>query len=289
MNAAAADGERRISFRISILSSGSSGNATLLETGRTTLLIDAGLGRKEMLRRFEALGRARPERVDGILITHEHSDHSSGVCQMQREWDCPAYLTEPTHREILNMLADSNGDKPESPRKKKLERVEYIRAGEHFQIGDIEINPFTIPHDAADPVGYAFRANGVKVAIVTDLGYLPELVKHHLREADFLVLESNHDLDMLKVGSYPWYVKQRVMSRTGHLSNAVVSEFLADAEVFDGLARHLVLGHLSEQNNTPEIAEIFANEALSQRSAEFAFRGALHIASQRVPLGPFEL
>jgi phosphoribosyl 1,2-cyclic phosphodiesterase len=94
---------------------------------------------------------------------------------------------------------------------------------------------------------------------------------------------------MLKVGSYPWYVKQRVMSRTGHLSNAVVSEFLADAEVFDGLARHLVLGHLSEQNNTPEIAEIFANEALAQRSAEFPFRGTLHIASQRVPLGPFEL
>ncbi len=91
--------------------------------------------------------------------------------------------------------------------------------------------------------------NGTKVAIVTDLGYLPELVKHHLREADFLILESNHDLDMLKVGPYPWYIKQRVMSRTGHLSNTIVSEFLADAEVFDGRARHLVLAHLSEQNN----------------------------------------
>jgi len=285
---AAADCERRIAFRISILASGSSGNATLLETQHTTLLVDAGLGRKEIQRRFEALGRALPERVDGILVTHEHSDHSSGLPQMQREWDCPAYLTELTHREIQKMLADENAERPEA-RKKKLERVEYIRAGERFEIGEIEITPFSIPHDAADPVGFAVRSDGTKAAIVTDLGYLPELVKHHLREADFLILESNHDLDMLKMGPYPWYIKQRVMSRTGHLSNAVVSEFLADAEVFDGRARHLVLGHLSEQNNTPEIAEIFANQALDQRSPEFAFHGALHIATQRTPLGPFEV
>jgi phosphoribosyl 1,2-cyclic phosphodiesterase len=276
----------RISFRISILASGSTGNATLLETERTTLLIDAGLGKKEMLRRFEALGRARPERVDAILITHEHSDHSSGAAQMAREWDCPAYLTEPTHREILKMYADD----PEKPgRKAKMERVEYIRAGERFEVGDIEINPFAIPHDAADPVGFAFRTNGTKVAIVTDLGYLPELVKHHLREADFLILESNHDLDMLKVGPYPWYIKQRVMSRTGHLSNNVVSEFLADSEVFDARARYLVLAHLSEQNNTPDIAQICAEQALASRPADFCFRGALHIASQRTPLGPFQL
>ena len=276
----------RISFRVSILASGSTGNATLLETERTTLLIDAGLGKREMLRRFEALGRERPERVDAILITHEHTDHSSGAAQMAREWNCPAYLTEPTHREILKMFADD----PEKPGKKaKIDRVEFIRAGERFEIGDIEVNPFAIPHDAADPVGFTFRTNGMKVAIVTDLGYMPELVKQRLREADLLILESNHDLDMLKVGPYPWYIKQRVMSRTGHLSNMVVSEFLADSEVFDGRARHLVLAHLSEQNNTPDIAQICAEQALASRPAEFAFRGSLHIASQRVPLGPFEL
>ncbi|MGH9770794.1 MAG: MBL fold metallo-hydrolase, partial [Candidatus Acidiferrales bacterium] len=151
---------KRISFRISILASGSTGNCTLLETERTTLLIDAGLGRKEMLRRFEALGREKPERVDAILVTHEHSDHSNALAQLARLWHCPAYLTEPTHLEILKAF-------PDGPIK-KMERVEHIRAGERFEIGDIEINPFAIPHDAADPVGYAFRANGTKVAIVTD-------------------------------------------------------------------------------------------------------------------------
>jgi phosphoribosyl 1,2-cyclic phosphodiesterase len=271
----------RIAFHISILASGSTGNCALLETGHTTLLIDAGLGKKELLRRFEALGRRQPGRVDAILVTHEHSDHSSGIAQLARLFDCPAYLTAPTHSEILKMY-------PEGP-VQKMDRFEHIGAGEHFQVGDIEINPFAIPHDAADPVGFAFRCNSTKVAIVTDLGYMPELVKHHLREADFLILESNHDLDMLKVGPYPWFIKQRVMSRTGHLSNSVVSEFLADSEVFDGRARHLVLAHLSEQNNNPDLARLSAEEALGRRAPEFAFRGTLHIASQRVPLGPFEL
>ena len=258
----------------------------MLETERTTLLIDAGLGRREITRRFQALGRALPERVDAILITHEHTDHSSAAAQLARHWDCPAYLTEPTHREIVKMFAEEPGNP--GP-KATIDRVEYIRAGERFQIGDIEVNPFRIPHDAADPVAFSFRTNGTKVAIATDLGYMPELVKQHLREADFLILESNHDLEMLKVGPYPWYIKQRVMSRTGHLSNAVVSEFLADAEVFDARPRFLVLAHLSEQNNNPEVARISAEEALNSRPAEFPFRGALHIASQRVPLGPFEL
>jgi phosphoribosyl 1,2-cyclic phosphodiesterase len=274
-------GEPRISFRVSILASGSTGNCTLLESGCTTLLVDAGLGKKEMMRRFEALGRSRPEHLDGILLTHEHSDHSNGLAQLSRDWDCPAYLTEPAHREIKKMFEDGP--------KAKLHRVEYIRPGIKFVIGDIEITAFSIPHDAADPVGYAFRANGKKVAIVTDLGYMPELVKHHLREADFLILESNHDLEMLKVGPYPWYIKQRVMSRTGHLSNTIVSEFLADSELFDARARHLVLAHISEQNNTPDLARISAEEALNRRSSEYAFRGTLHVASQRVPLGPFDL
>jgi phosphoribosyl 1,2-cyclic phosphodiesterase len=268
------------------LASGSSGNSTLLETGRTTLLIDAGLGKKELLRRFAALGRALPERVDAILVTHEHSDHSYAVAQMARHWKCPAYFTELTHREIVRMYSES-AENPGS--KATFERIEYVQAGERFEIGDVEINPFRIPHDAADPIGFAFRSNGTKVAITTDLGYLPEHVKQHLRDADFLMLESNHDLEMLKVGPYPWHIKQRVMSRTGHLSNNVVSDFFADSEVFDGRPRHIVLAHLSEENNHPDIARLSAEQALAARASDFAYRGLLHIASQRIPLGPFEL
>jgi phosphoribosyl 1,2-cyclic phosphodiesterase len=273
-------GAERIRFRISILASGSSGNATLLETERTCLLVDAGLGKKETLRRLAALDK-RPERIDGILISHEHTDHSSGLPQLAREWRSVAYLTEPTHRELTRILPEAAG--------KKLDRVKYIRAGERFTIGDIEVAAFAVPHDAADPVGFTFCTNGTKVAVVTDLGYLTELVKHHLREADCLILESNHDLDMLKVGPYPWYVKQRVMSRTGHLSNHNVSEFLADPEDFDGRARYLVLAHLSENNNNPDLARLSAEEALHRRPAECAFQGELMLASQRVPLGPIEL
>ncbi len=251
----------------------------MLETCRTRLLIDAGLGKKETLRRLAALGLA-PDQLDGVLISHEHTDHIGGLPQILGKWRTTVYLTEPTHDEVARLL-------PEISRK-RLGRVEYIRAGQRFTVGDIEVSAFAIPHDAVDPLGFTFRANGTKMAVVTDLGYLPELVKHHLRNSDCLVLESNHDLEMLKVGPYPWHVKQRVMSRTGHLSNHTVSEFLADPEGFDGLARFLVLAHLSENNNNPDVARISAEEALGRR-ASAVFRGDLMIASQRIPLGPILL
>src|SRR5205823_5582753 len=140
-----------------------------------------------------------------------------------------------------------------------------------------------------DPVGFTFRACGVKICIVTDLGYMPELVKHHLRDCDGVVLESNHDVEMLKVGPYPWHVKQRVMSRTGHLSNDTVSKFLSDPEGFDGRARYLVLAHLSENNNNPDVARISAEEALNRRCGESAFAGELLVASQHEPLPVIQL
>ncbi len=260
-----------------MLASGSSGNITLLETQRTRLLIDAGLGKRETLRRLAALEQ-RLDRLDGILISHEHTDHIGGLPQILRQWRTTVYLTEPTHEETQRLLPEGWG--------KRLDRVEYIRAGQRFTVGDIEVAAFCVPHDAIDPLGFTFRANGVKVSLVTDLGYLPALVKHHLRGSDCLILESNHDLEMLKVGPYPWHVKQRVMSRTGHLSNHSVSEFLADLEGFDATARLLVLAHLSENNNNPHVARISAEEALGRRPAEAAFGGELLVTSQRLPLGP---
>ncbi len=267
-------------MRVSILASGSSGNITLLETERTRLLIDAGLGKRETLARLAAVEKG-VERLDGILVTHEHNDHCSGLPQMLGLWKAPLYVTEPTMDALHRTLPDTLG--------KRLRGVETIHAGQRFAIGDIEVHAFAIPHDAADPIGFTFRADGVKFALVTDLGYMPALVKVHLRDADCLVLESNHDLDMLKVGPYPWVVKQRVLSRTGHLSNHAVSEYLADPDSFDAHARFLVLAHLSQENNNPDLARLSAEEALGRRPAECAFTGELLIANQYEPLKPLQL
>ena len=269
-----------ISLRVTILASGSSGNCTLLETEQTRLLVDAGVGKKETLRRLAAVGRL-VDGLDGIVISHEHSDHIGSLAQVLGQWRTTVYLTEATHGEVTRIL-------PESSRK-RLDHVEHIRAGQRFHVGDIEVSPFSIPHDAADPLGFTFRASGTKVAIVTDLGYLPEMVKQHLRDSDCLMLESNHDLEMLKVGPYPWHIKQRVMSRTGHLSNHTVSEYLADAEGFDARARFLVLAHLSENNNNPDVARICAEEALNRRPETAAFTGQLIIAEQHAPIPSFQL
>lgn len=269
-----------IGLRVSILASGSLGNLTLLETESTRLLVDAGLGKRETLARLAA-AESNVKQIDGILITHEHTDHCNGLPQMLGLWKAPLYVTEPTIDAMKRILPETF--------EKRLRGVEMIQAGQRFAVGDIEVHAFAIPHDAADPVGFTFRTNGTKVALVTDLGYMPELVKVHLRGADCLILESNHDLEMLKVGPYPWVVKQRILSRTGHLSNHAVSEYLSDPDGFDAAARYLVLAHLSEENNNPFAAEICAQEALNRRPSEAAFTGDLLVASQHVPLKPLEL
>src|ERR1700694_5207028 len=193
-------------------------------------------------------------------------------------WKAPLYVTEPTLDAMRCMLPETFG--------KRLKRVESIQSGQHFAIGDIDIHAFAIPHDAADPIGFTFRSGGAKMALVTDLGYMPELVKVHLRESDCLILESNHDLDMLKVGPYPWVVKQRVLSRTGHLANHAVSEYLCDPDGFDAIARYLVLAHVSQENNNPDLVRLSAEEALKRRPAESAFTGEILVASLPVPPPP---
>jgi phosphoribosyl 1,2-cyclic phosphodiesterase len=141
--------------------------------------------------------------------------------------------------------------------------IETFQAGTRLSIGDIEIDTFTTPHDAVDPVAFSFRAEGIKIGLVTDLGFIPDSIRFHLRGTHLLILESNHDLEMLKVGPYPWSVKQRVMGRRGHLSNEVVSEFIR--EDLDTSTSVLVLGHLSEHNNHPELARMAASRALLGR------------------------
>ena len=251
-----------------MLASGSSGNTALLATEKTRILVDAGLSMKELARRLASIGECL-ERLDAILITHEHSDHVSGLPVLARNKKIKPtiYMTRLTAPAI-----DWGETQP---------RLEPFQAGARLRIGDIEVQSFGIPHDAIDPVGFAFQAQGVRIGVVTDLGYVPESIKFHLRHTDLLLLEANHDLDMLKVGPYPWSVKQRVMSRVGHLSNHVMAEFLA--EDLDSSTNNLVLGHLSEQNNHPAIVNMFASQALEKRG--LATR--LVIATQNTPTEVF--
>jgi len=206
------------------------------------------LSRKEILARLAAIGED-PQRIDAVLVTHEHSDHVTGLPALARGLKKPVFLTH-----VTAPLIDWNG---------KVPAVEEYQAGARFDLGDLIVQSFTIPHDAADPVGFTFRAEGLKIAIVTDLGYMPDSVKYHLQGSHFVLLESNHDLEMLKVGPYPWAVKQRVLSRKGHLSNDSAGEYIR-AELPREVGT-LVLGHLSENNNHPAIVEMTARQALEER------------------------
>ena len=184
-------------------------------------------------------------------MTHEHSDHTGGLTAILRGADrsIPIYLTKGTAR-----FVDWGECAPV---------IETFQAGCCFTIGDFDIASFTIPHDAADPVGYTLTSQGVKIAIATDLGYIPGSLGVHLRGVDMLLLESNHDLEMLRVGPYPWSVKQRVMSRRGHLSNEVAADFIENH--LDTGVSTLVLGHISEHNNHPELVRNMGLKALSGR------------------------
>jgi len=212
------------------------------------VLVDAGLSRRETFARLTAMGKD-PKSLSAILVTHEHSDHVTGLVSIAKFLNIPVYLSN------LTAPAISWGE--------YQPKVELFQAGTSFCVGDIDVDSFTIPHDAEDPVGFCFRAQGLKIAVATDLGYMTDSIRFHLLRTDLLLLESNHDLEMLKVGPYPWSVKQRVMGRKGHLSNDVACDFIK--RDLDSTVSTLVLGHLSENNNHPEIVRLVASQALNGR------------------------
>jgi phosphoribosyl 1,2-cyclic phosphodiesterase len=292
-------------MRMTVLASGSKGNSTLVSSSRTRILVDAGLSCRELLKRLQ-MAEEDPARIDALLITHEHQDHVQGVAVLARKLGIPVYFTSATHRAWMRWMtpqkrltyaewlaqrqlatAEVEPEEEESGSTKeadpcRLPGVKYFTAGNNFSIGDIAVTPFTIPHDAADPVGFVFEADGVRVAIATDLGYMPPNVKMAIRNCDVLMLESNHDLEMLRDGPYPWSVKQRVMSRVGHLSNEATADFLE--KNYDGNATYVVLAHLSECNNLPELARVSAERALRDRMSLLANK--LLLAQQEAPLEP---
>src|SRR5499427_2239698 len=258
---------------ITVLASGSNGNCTLISSSTTRLLVDAGLSCRELLRRLSKCGE-RPNSIDAILITHEHTDHVSGLRVLAKKLKVPVYITGPTYETYRRTTRDAAGNRVQ------LEQREEFHSGRAFQIGDVKVTPFTIPHDAVDPVGFTFCSEGIKVAVCTDLGYMPASVRHHIRGCHVLMIESNHDLEMLRGGPYPWSVKQRVMSRVGHLSNDSLADFFSTD--YDGGAAFLVLAHLSEANNHPELALQSAERALGGRLN--LIQNRLVLASQTEPM-----
>ena len=225
------------------IASGSSGNCIYAGSENAAVLIDVGLSGKRIEAGLNSIDRKTAE-IDGILITHEHSDHIQGIGVLARKYNIPLYGTKETFAAMQNgktNIGKVNASLfcpllPEIP----------------VTVGDIEVMPFSISHDAANPVAYEFRADGRKIGMATDLGMYDERIRMHLDGSSLLYLEANHDVNMLMVGTYPYYLKQRILGECGHLSNDAAAELICRLH-HKGL-KHVVLAHLSKENNYPELA-----------------------------------
>ena len=248
-------GEEVSRLKVCVLATSSSGNCTFVGTGSTRILIDAGLSAKETVQRLKAIGE-RIEDITAILVTHEHSDHVCGLPVLLKKLGVPVFVSELTATQIDWTEAESTRRGPA--------RVCTFAAGSAFSVGDFRVQSFSVPHDAVDACGFTVAGASIKIGLAMDLGYVPENVRYHLDGCELVVLESNHDLEMLKVGPYPWSLKQRVMGRRGHLSNDAAADYLLES--FDARVGTLVLGHLSEQNNHPEIVRLVAQSAIARRA-----------------------
>ena len=257
-----------MAIRLATLGSGSGGNATLVEGGGARVLVDAGFSCRRLVQRLRFLG-VDPASVDAILLTHEHGDHIAGAAAFAASNGCPIFCTRGTAA-AAGFAAD--GLKPA-----------IIRDGEPFAIGAMQVRPFAVPHDAAETVGFVLEAGGARAGYVTDLGHGPEEVRAPLRGADLLVVESNHDVGMLRAGPYPEHVKARVLGRHGHLDNETSADLLAD--VAGRATRAIVLAHLSATNNQPALALAAARRGLGRGAHPLP---ALHPAAQEQPSPWFE-
>jgi phosphoribosyl 1,2-cyclic phosphodiesterase len=222
------------------LYSGSSGNSLFIATEETKILIDAGLSGKRIIEALRSIGE-NPSELSAILITHEHSDHTKGAGIISRKFDIPVYANENTWEAMESEISPINA-------KNKA----YFNTGCEFTIGDVLINAFNIPHDAAEPVGYNFFINDKKITVATDIGHINKELLNFFEMSDLILLESNPDIEMLKVGPYPWHLKQRILGERGHLSNEMAGKVIA--YLAGKGTKNFLLGHLSRENNFPELA-----------------------------------
>jgi phosphoribosyl 1,2-cyclic phosphodiesterase len=274
-------------MRFTVLGSGSTGNAVLIAAGETRVLVDAGLSARETVRRLALIGED-VSRLDGVLITHEHGDHAGGLRVLLKSLRCPVYVSGETREAYIAERHGVAGDEPRKRVEALRDRVEQIESSRDFKIGAIDFHPFTIPHDAVDNFGFTATHEGICVATLMDFGQITTLVTERLRGCAAIVIESNHSRDMLKACDvYPWELKQRILSRTGHLSNEDVADWLREG--FDGTARHIVLAHLSQRANNPYLAKISAETALNQRAPLFRAETEITLSFPKEPTPWIEL
>ena len=251
--------------RLTILGSGSAGNCAYLETDETRLLIDAGLSGRQIRKRLAAIGRAA-ETLTGILLTHEHSDHVIGLPALAEKLRIPVYCNRPTQEAIV-FQSETRFD------------CRLFTTGASFEVGDIVVETFAVPHDAHDPVGYLLRTAAGNIGVLTDLGHCTRLVLERVRTANALIIEANHDVKLLQDCPHrPWSLKQRILSRHGHLSNEGAADTIE--QIMSPNLRHLFLGHLSRECNRPDLARDVVQERLQRIGAQHV---QMQIAAQDTP------
>lgn len=243
-----------MSLQFSVLASGSTGNAFYIRSKNTNLLVDAGLSGKKLDSLFEQID-SDPSQLDGILVTHEHSDHIKGLGIFARKYNLPIYANEKTWDAMRPQLGKLTTD-----------QCFHFQANHVKTFNDIDVESFSVSHDAIDPMFFTFHHNQKKVALVTDLGYVSERIKKTVEKADAYVFESNHDINMLQMGSYPWRIKQRILGDSGHISNVDCGLALYDC-LSDNTER-VYLAHLSKDNNMKDLAEMTVDQVLKERGVD---------------------
>lgn len=269
-------------MRFTVLGSGSTGNSVLITTENTRVLVDAGLSSKQILTRLADVGEDF-EKLDGILITHEHSDHAGGLRVLLKTVRSPVFLSDKTKDAYLRPKSGANGEKETRLRRKMLEdNTVSIESDEEFRIGDIDFEPFSVPHDAADNFGFVAKNAGLRIATLMDFGHFTPLMKEKLNGCDAMVVESNHSIGMLRACPvYSWDLKERIASDTGHISNEDLAEWLTND--YDGSARDIVLAHLSQKANEPHLAKLTAEYALDSREPLFRSETRFTLSRPDVP------
>ncbi|HUB86746.1 MAG TPA: MBL fold metallo-hydrolase [Verrucomicrobiae bacterium] len=277
-----------MSVKLTILGSGSSGNCAHLETENCRVLVDAGFSPRQIRQRLATIGRT-PENLSAILITHEHTDHICGLLGLADKYHIPVFCNRDTQEATIFAFKDKWSQKTNlalesaGTLKSKID-WRIFSTGDSFELDDLLVETFPIPHDAQDPVGFLLRTPGANIGFVTDLGHMTKLVVERVRAANVLVLESNHDVKMLQESRRSWALKQRILGRHGHLSNEAAAE--AAAQIMSAGLKHLYLAHLSRECNKPEIAEHVMAEQLHHIGASHV---KLKLTSQHEPCATLDL